>query len=42
MAALGLLSVVCVLALKETRDVALDRAVEPAPAAVELPSGAAA
>jgi|HubBroStandDraft_6_1064221.scaffolds.fasta_scaffold122048_2 MFS family permease len=42
MAALGLLSMVCVLALKETRDVALDRAVVPAPAAVECPSTAAA
>jgi MFS family permease len=42
MAALGLLGVVCVLALKETRDVALDRAVAPAPAAVERPSTAAA
>jgi MFS family permease len=40
MAALGLLSVVCVLALKETRDVALDGAVAPARAA--LPSVAAA
>jgi MFS family permease len=42
MAALGLLSMVCVLALKETRDVALDRAGAPAPAAVEFPSAAAA
>jgi hypothetical protein len=40
MAALGLLSVVCVLALKETRDVALDRAVAPAPAAAEVSSAA--